>query len=92
MTEPPSNRPRRRLVWVWGAVIGAAVGFALGTTAYLLLGPVLESASGLIRELQGFSWNLVPALTVLGGVGGALLARRSSRKRAESAAKPDAPR
>ncbi|MBW4031752.1 MAG: hypothetical protein HIU88_03705 [Acidobacteria bacterium] len=72
MTEPPSIGSRHGLAWLSGAVIGGAAGLALGSMAYLLLGPVLESASGPIRELQGLSWNVVPGLTVLGGVGGAL--------------------
>ena len=45
----------------------------LASVAYLLMTPVLEASPGWIRELQGLSWNLVPVLTVLGGVTGWML-------------------
>lgn len=74
---PPGTPPRPSLRWLWGALGGGALGFALGSGVYLLITPVLEASTGLVRELQGLSWNLVPALTVLGAVlGGVLLARR----------------
>jgi hypothetical protein len=74
---PPSTPPRPGLRWLWGALGGGVLGFALGSVAYLLVTPVLEASTGLVRELQGLSWNLVPALTVLGAVlGGVLLGRR----------------
>lgn len=73
MTPPspspaPGRRERRRRLW--GALGGAAAGFVLASAAYLLITPVLEASPGLLRELQGLSWNLVPGLTVLGGVTG----------------------
>ena len=49
------------------------VGFAVAFTFYLLITPVLEASTGLIRELQGLTWNLVPALTLLGGIAGWLV-------------------
>lgn len=60
-----------------GVVVGGAIGFAAGAAVYLLLNPVLEDASGWIRETQGLLWNLVPILTVLGGVVGGLLQNRA---------------
>jgi hypothetical protein len=36
-----------------GVVVGGAVGFAVGAGVYILLNPVLEGASGFIRETQG---------------------------------------
>lgn len=76
MTPPspaPGRRERRRRLW--GALGGAAAGFVLASVAYLLITPVLEASPGLPRELQGLSWNLVPGLTVLGGVTGWMVAR-----------------
>ena len=52
----------------WGAVVGAVIGFAIGAAIYLALTPVLEGSDGWIRELQGFAWNLVPGVTLLGAV------------------------
>ncbi|HSO92262.1 MAG TPA: hypothetical protein VLR70_14040 [Arthrobacter sp.] len=46
----------------------------LASVAYLLITPVLEASPGLLRELQGLSWNLVPGLTLLGGVTGWMVA------------------
>jgi hypothetical protein len=60
-----------------GVVGGGAIGFALGAVVYLLLNPVLEDASGWVRETQGLLWNLVPVLTVLGALAGGLLLNRS---------------
>jgi hypothetical protein len=60
-----------------GVVVGGAIGFAAGAAVYLLLNPVLEDASGWIRETQGLLWNLVPVLTVLGAVVGGLLLNRA---------------
>ena len=76
MKIPPSparGRPayRRRLWWALG---GGAAGFVLASTAYLLITPLLEASPGLLRELQGLSWNLVPGLTLLGAVTGWLVA------------------
>jgi hypothetical protein len=77
MTETPPPNPRQGRRWLWGALGGGTIGFAVAFVAYQLLTPVLEASTGLLRELQGFSWNLVPVLTLLGAVfGGALLSRR----------------
>jgi hypothetical protein len=83
MNQTPSTPPRRgpRLRWLWGALAGGAIGFALGYFTYLQVTPVLEASTGLVRELQGFAWNLVPGLTVLGAVGGGLLLGRGRRRR-----------
>lgn len=64
----PGRREHRRRLW--GALGGATAGFVLASVAYLWITPVLEASPGLLRELQGLSWNLVPGLTVLGGVAG----------------------
>jgi H+/Cl- antiporter ClcA len=73
--------PSRRPGWLptlLGTGIGAAVGFGVGAAIYLLLAPILEDSSGLVRELQGLLWNLVPLLTVCGALAGWLLMRRAS--------------
>ena len=72
-TPPPAPKRSGRLRRLWGAIGGAAAGFVLASVAYLLMTPVLEASPGWIRELQGLSWNLVPVLTVLGGVTGWML-------------------
>jgi hypothetical protein len=66
---------------VLGIMAGGMVGLALGAAVYMVLNPVLEDASGWVRETQGLLWNLVPFLTVLGAVVGALLLGRSERTR-----------
>lgn len=63
-----------------GTVVGGAMGFAIGAAIYLLLSPVLEDASGWIRETQGLLWNLVPVLSVLGAVVGGLLLNRTGTR------------
>lgn len=66
------SRMRRFAPW-WGALVGAVAGGAVGIGLYLLLAPVLEASPGWIRELQGFSWNLVPGLLIIGAlVGGGI--------------------
>lgn len=70
-----------RLGWLWGILLGAAVGLAVGLSVYLILTPVLEASTGLLRELQGLVWNLVPMLTVLGGAGVGVIGWRLSRRR-----------
>lgn len=75
---PKGGQSRRRLL---AGFAGAAVGFAVAFTFYLLITPVLEASTGLIRELQGLTWNLVPALTLLGGIAGWLLSGSRSQRR-----------
>ncbi len=82
MKDQPSPAPdrrgkRRRLL---GALSGAILGFVVAYVVYVLVTPVLEASPGLIRELQGLSWNLVPGLTVLGGVVGWMLAGPRRRR------------
>lgn len=63
-----------------GIVVGGLIGFAMGASVYLLLEPVLEDASGWIRETQGLLWNLVPLLTIAGAwIGAVLVDRMTSR-------------
>lgn len=72
-----AHEPPRRTHPEWiGASVGALLGFALGAVVYVLLTPVLESSSGVLREMQGLSWNLVPGLTLLGAILGWVLASR----------------
>jgi hypothetical protein len=84
----------RRLAPLWGALVGAAAGGAVGVGVYLLLAPVLEASSGWIRELQGFSWNLVPGLLIVGalvggGIGVAVRTRATQgRHQAEPSDRP----
>lgn len=59
-----------------GVLAGGVAGFVVGFVLYTQLGPVLEDASGWVRETQGLLWNAVPLLTVLGALVGGLLARR----------------
>ena len=82
MNQTPSASPRRGpgLGWIWGALGGGALGFGVGYTFYVLITPVLEASTGLVRELQGLSWNLVPLLTVAGAVLGGLLVSRRRRR------------
>ena len=65
---------------VGGVIVGAVIGFIIGALAYFLIAPWLENQEGLLREMQGFTFNLVPGLTILGGGLGAWWAvrRRSS--------------
>lgn len=80
--------PVARLGWLWGMLSGAAIGLAVGVLAYLILTPVLEASTGLVRELQGLVWNLVPTLTVLGGAGGGVIGWRLSRRRNPRRSRP----
>ena len=70
MNESPSPAPGKREIRRrrWGALGGGAAGFVLASAAYVWITPVLEASPGWVRELQGLSWNLVPGLTLLGGV------------------------
>lgn len=60
-------------------LVGAAVGLAVGAGLYLLVDPVLEDAGGLLEELQGLSWNLVPGLGIVGAVVGTRWRHRRPR-------------
>lgn len=64
-----------------GILGGGIVGFAIGAVVYILANPMLEDASGWVRETQGLLWNLVPFLTVLGALVGGLLLNRAKRRR-----------
>ncbi len=66
---------------VLGILVGGLLGFALGAVVYVVVNPMLEEASGWVRETQGLLWNLVPFLTVLGAAAGGVLAGRSGRPR-----------
>ena len=80
MTQSPSPAPRKGELRrrMWGAAGGGVAGFALASIAYLLITPVLEASPGWLREIQGLSWNLVPGLTLLGGITGWLASGRRS--------------
>ena len=62
-----------RLAWLWGAAIGLGLGLGLGALAYSLIAPALEATTGILRELQGFAWNLVPGLSAAGAIVGLFL-------------------
>jgi len=63
----------------WGfTLLGGALGLAVGAGVYLSLNPILERSTGLVREMQGMLWNLVPLLTVIGMVLGWWFAQRRS--------------
>ncbi|MEX1171547.1 MAG: hypothetical protein WEG56_02930 [Chloroflexota bacterium] len=64
-----------------GILGGGVVGFAIGAAVYVLVNPMLEDASGWVRETQGLLWNLVPFLTVLGALAGGLLLNLLERPR-----------
>jgi hypothetical protein len=57
-------------------VVGGAVAFLLAAAIYLLLNPLLQDASGLVRALQGPLWNIVPVFTAEGLASGWSLATR----------------
>lgn len=63
------NRPadHRAMRIIGGVIVGAIIGFVIGAGAYFILAPWLENQDGLLREMQGFAFNLVPGLTVVGG-------------------------
>jgi tetrahydromethanopterin S-methyltransferase subunit D len=54
-------------------IIGALLGGAVGSLIYLSINPVLEASTGPLREMQGLLWNVVPGLTIVGGVLGWLI-------------------
>ena len=76
MEKPGRNRhdrePRQvgRAGLVLAVLAGATLGFVVSALVYVLAGPVLERSHGLVRELQGLLWNLVPLLTLLGAAAG----------------------
>ncbi len=45
---------------------GGLLGLLIGAGTYLVFNPLLEASDSPLRELQGFLWNLVPVMTVLG--------------------------
>lgn len=63
-STPPEPRSTRIVL---GVVVGVIVGFIIGAAAYFLLSPWLETRTGLLREMQGFAFNLVPGLALIGG-------------------------
>lgn len=64
------------------AVVGGGiVGFAIAAAVYVLVNPMLEDASGWLRETQGLLWDLVPLLTVVGAALGVLLLKRIGSRR-----------
>ncbi len=71
---PPPRRSSHGAVL--GAVLGAGAGLVVGAVVYALVSPALESSTGIVREMQGLLWNLVPFLTVVGAFVGLVLARR----------------
>lgn len=77
MNQSPGPAPKRaeNRRQLWGALLGAMLGFVLASAVYLLITPVLEASHGWLREMQGLSWNLVPGLTVLGAFAGWMAAR-----------------
>lgn len=70
MTTPTPEQPGSARI-VLGIVLGVVVGFIIGAAAYFLLAPWLETRTGLLREMQGFAFNLVPGLAIVGGALGA---------------------
>ena len=57
-------------------VLGGLVGLAVSAPVYLLLVDWLEGRSGLLREMQGWAWNLMLLGVVAGALIGALVHRR----------------
>lgn len=72
--DPGTPSRRRRLA---GAGVGGIVGLLAGGAVYALGSPMLERSAGLLRELQGPLWNVVPVLAVVGAAAGWALAARS---------------
>jgi cell division protein FtsX len=65
---PRGSDSKYRFIVAAMALAGALVGLTIGSSIYLVLNPVLENASGSVRELQGLLWNVVPLMTVVGAV------------------------
>lgn len=76
---PPTEPTTSRWHLLLGVVLGAAAGFAVAWAANAALVPVLDRSPGSWAELSGPLFNLVPLLTVVGGVAGGRLARRRGR-------------
>jgi len=70
------GRGRHQRTLFLGALAGALVGFGVSSAVYVLVNPLLERSSGLLRETQGLLWSAVPVLTVLGAVLGRRIAQR----------------
>ncbi|MHB1210385.1 MAG: hypothetical protein ACYC1I_11880 [Acidimicrobiales bacterium] len=79
MTSGPTSPPSRRRGETLGAIGGALVGGAVSSLVYVLMNPVLERSSGLLRETQGLLWSAIPVCTVLGAVLGRAVVRRRSK-------------
>jgi hypothetical protein len=60
---------------VVATALGALTGFGVSSMVYVLVNPLLERSSGLLRETQGLLWSTVPVLTVAGAVLGHRIAR-----------------
>jgi len=72
VTEPAPEPAPREPVPAWvsllAALVGAGIGFAIAAPVYLMVDPILEDSGSWVRELQGLLWNLVPLLTLGGGL------------------------
>lgn len=79
MDDPRSNARRRRARIILGTVGGSLIGLGVSTLTYVLVNPILERSSGLLRETQGILWSTIPILTALGAVLGRSMARKRSR-------------
>ncbi|MBW4078222.1 MAG: hypothetical protein HIU84_06885 [Acidobacteria bacterium] len=77
MNQP--SHPARHNGDLIGAVLGALVGGGASSLIYVLVNPVLERSSGLLRETQGLLWSTVPVCTILGALMGRAIARRRHR-------------
>lgn len=73
--ESPT-RGRRTVAAIIGGLIGGTAGLLVGAGTYVLVTPMLEASEGLLREMQGLTWNLVPGLALLGIVAGVLIGLR----------------
>ena len=77
--DDPRTHPRReRSRRIIGILIGSLFGFGVSTVVYVLVNPILERSSGLLRETQGILWSMVPVLTAVGAVVGYLIAKREA--------------
>ena len=63
----------------WRICVSAIAGGVVGAGIYIPLSAWLADQSGLLGELQGLSWNLVPGLIIAGGLLGWWWAAKSQR-------------